>query len=203
MNYTNQFTLPLFFLFLSLLISCDEKPQLDTKAISKEVKNRKITRVSQADILELASGRGNILVSEIEVNWKKALKNGLEEKGKEYSKKFCIVPFIPGIDTILQKATSIKKLGWLNNGKFDKPDSLEIQIREAYSYNVEHNISLAQNVQRYGKEYVLYTSPIKLDDKMCFHCHSSEVPETSKNNYTGFWSIKFSKKQLIESKIKP
>ena len=190
------------FIFICLITfstSCEEESEINTKEISKEVKKRKIKKVSPSDLLSLAEIKGANTVESLEKNWKEALKEGLEVKGKEYAKKFCIVPFIPGFDTISKNCTSIKKLGNnLNIAK--KADSLEKIILEAYNYNQENNIPLTSNIQREGEKFILYSSPIFYDDASCTNCHSSQNPkENLQKKYVGFWSVKFSKKLLLES----
>src|SRR5690606_10852118 len=122
--------------------SCDQKMDIDTKAISREVKNRKIKRVAEVDILHLADEKGKKTVAILEKSWQSALKNSLDEKGKEYAKKFCIVPFIPKYDSLAKFSESIRKIGSDYTTAKSKPDSIDVLIAEAYQYNRENNVPL-------------------------------------------------------------
>ena len=68
------------FLIIIFVLSCDQKTELDTKAISREVKSRKIKRIAEVDILDLAGQKGKKTVAIIEKNWHSALKNSLDER---------------------------------------------------------------------------------------------------------------------------
>ena len=183
-----------------LLFSCEEKPKLNTKEIVKEVKNRTIKRITPTEIIEKVNNEGELVVVAIEKNWTMALNNGLEEKGKEYAKKFCIVPFIPGYDTIASADITIKKIG---KGAFNQPkklDPFEKQILEAYQYNIEHHLAIEPTTQKSGEAHMLYTSPIFAKEKMCLQCHSNNQGFTDfkEGEFAGMWSVKLLKKSIIQ-----
>lgn len=182
-----------------LLFSCEEKKKLDTKKISSEIKSRKIRRITPSEILNTADLTGKKMVAGIEHNWLEALQLGMESKGVEYTKKFCIVPFIPGYDTIVTEGMEIKKIGRNNLKMPGKLTSLEKQLLDAYLYNVEQKIPLTGNLQKEGEDYLLYTSPIYFKEDICLQCHKKEGGETAfkKGDFAGIWSVRLSKKKLI------
>jgi hypothetical protein len=183
-----------------LLLSCEEKTKLNTKEIVKEVRNRQIKRVTPSEIIEKVNDEGALIVASIEKNWLDALNFGLENKGVEYTKKFCIVPFIPGYDTIAGPEVAIRKLGMSALSHPEKLDKFEKQILEAYQYNVEKKIPLLPNTQKIGEKYLLYSSPIFVKDKMCLQCHSNnqKYGDFKDGGFAGIWSIKILKKSIIQ-----
>jgi hypothetical protein len=187
-----------FSVMLLVTVSCREKSHVDTKVISQEVKNREIKRVTQADLLQEASLAGSAVVKAIEQNWIYALDNGIENKGVEYSKKFCIVPFIPGYDTIAGEEIVIRKIGRGNKRGIMAADTTEQQLVAAYEYNVDHQLPLSPNVQ-VKDTYLLYTSPIVFNKKMCYQCHGARETgkEENNNNFAGIWSVKIARKKLV------
>ena len=198
--HIKSYHLSVLIIILGLTSSCHEKSKLDTKKIVKEIKNRKIKRITPAEIVDKVDSEGESKVKSIEKNWLSALNSGLENKGLEYTKKFCIVPFIPGYDTIATPGVTIKKIGKDALLRSAKLELFEKQILEAYQYNVEHAIPLLPNTQKSGQDYMLYTSPIFAKEKMCLQCHSdqSKISKFKEGEFAGMWSVQFKKKNLIE-----
>lgn len=183
-----------------LLCACEQQTQLNTKEIVREVKSREIKRVTSTEIMEEVNSEGAQVVASIQKNWLEALEFGMENKGKEYSKKFCIVPFIPGFDTIADQNTTIKKIGLSSVSQPRKVDNIEKQLLEAYQYNVENGIALKANTQKSGDTYMLYTSPIFANEKMCLECHSNNqgYADFKQGGFAGMWSVKILKKSVIQ-----
>lgn len=201
-----KYTPLLLGLFL-LFASCENK-QIDTKGVREELKNRKIRRITEVEILTEADQIGSFTITKLNSIWEEKLKDKAS-LSHSISKN--------ELDSLL-KNDSLRSVASLNfiSTKSSNGTELEKSLLDSYSYSAENNLPLAPNIQKAGQEYLLYTSPIILNDKACLSCHGepgkdndsetlkkltakSGAPVNKKlNDFLGMWSVKIDKKELVK-----
>ncbi|TAF64263.1 MAG: hypothetical protein EAZ55_11780 [Cytophagales bacterium] len=123
----------IYFSFLLIFLGACEDPfenGYDRKAIAQEVKNRKIKKISEGQLLEFTQTLGNQLVVLLEKN---------DAKAQELLQKY---------ET---KANFFLFKG--ENKKF--VFSKEKEILEAYQYNIEKGLPIESNIQNIVKEQII------------------------------------------------
>ncbi|GAA4827541.1 hypothetical protein [Algivirga pacifica] len=136
------------FLLLPLLIfSCDIKPpeNIDTKALSKEIKSRKLRKIADADISQKAYEVG------------KELSKTVREQQENLS---CV-------DNILldqEWDTYVDKIEVICEQPKDQP--VISSLYEAYNYNLKEGIEMTENLQEVSDTTFLYTIPMVKDGQL-------------------------------------
>ncbi len=210
------------FLLASLIIcSCDSgQERWQSKELKKEIASRKLKRVSEADILGLASELGNMIATEAQKRLGSQLKKSLQNGGPVEAIRFCNVNAYPLLDSFRNSYNvEIRRVSLRIRNPNDTPSEMEAQILDAYQYNIENDIPLDDNLQKIGDTAILFSRAIVLNNGMCLKCHGNteneiqpEVQEIIQELYKndkatghsigelrGMWSIIFKKKDLVLS----
>lgn len=181
----------------------------DTKAVNKEMRSRKIRRITAAQILDKANEIGNTSVK----RFQNALLQGISHEGD--SLKSCTTIFNRNKDTIgLPEQSSVKRiLLRRDDGLIAKFGAMEQQLIEAYRYNLRNKLEMSSNIQKEGDSIVFYTAPISLSAS-CMSCHgrnkvqenilSKKYPHDTLTGYKvndviGIWCFRLNKKAVVLS----
>ncbi|MFL5729295.1 MAG: DUF3365 domain-containing protein [Cytophagaceae bacterium] len=207
----------LFFilLFLAALTSCDEKP--DTTGVSEEIRNRKIRKISDADILSGAEVKGLKIVLFSQKKITMNVENAFNREGLAKAMEYCSLKNNPWIDS-LEKAEFVKlrRVSLHPRNPENLPDSTERVLLEAYEYNVKNKISRNSHTPEIGDRTILFTAPILIENS-CLKCHGikgkdikdtdykliqEKYPQDQAANYrleelVGMWSVVIDKKEFI------
>jgi len=186
------------FCSVMLLTACDGigsgEQQIDRESIREEMEQREIRRVLPAELVEAAYERGAALSQqalEIAIDTRQTKSGTIQGQGDFLSAAG------KRIDS-LAKAENVD-IRWVN---IDTDTALlgekERQLWEAYLYNMENELPVNDNVQRLGDEEYLYTRPLSLSPALRKKIIGSEETE-SPIGFLGMWSIRISKKRLIQS----
>jgi hypothetical protein len=219
MKITNMKSLKFLILLIPLVISCNPE-KVDTKGVQKELKEQKIKKVSEGEIISLSESIGEQIISKVqtEISFKldSALKNGNFDSALKYCKlsNYPLVSrFEKEYELELTRTTFSNK--WRNAKS--TPDAYQIQILDAYSYNLENEIPSFNNVQE-KDEKILFNAPILLNQQVCLRCHGTvgkdltqkeyqtilaQYPQDKSinhkmNDFLGMWALKFSKRAIIK-----
>ncbi|MES2730807.1 MAG: DUF3365 domain-containing protein [Bacteroidota bacterium] len=192
---------------------------VDTKAMADEVKNREIKHITQAQLDETANEWGNHVAQTAQKDLAEVLTAALAKYPLEEAAAFCRVKSLYKADSLSQSYKALLNRSSLR--ELNKPTKLtetERQVLDAYLYNAENKLPQRPNVQRLEDKYLLYTTPIVLDNPLCFRCHG-EVGENltsidqrklmtrykldslvnrKENSLLGMWRIAFEKKEMIK-----
>lgn len=134
------------FALLLLATSCDRE-KLDTKEFAKELKSKKIKRVTEGEIIANAQKLGDILSDTL---------NLLFDQQK------CELQRLPVVQTFIKEFDA--KVNIYSDRDTSTMDSLTKQVFQATSYGIGINATEARkpNLQNLKNEYWLYSRPLKL-----------------------------------------
>lgn len=201
---------------LIILIGCDQSRPVKNEAMKEEIASREIKRISEAEIINEAYSEGKEIAQKSEDYLEGKSKNALEDTIPTTIRKSQIF-WIHNMDSISKAFnTEVNILGISGSGRNISP--MELELLDAYRYNVEQNIELADNIQKTDKNFFLYTKPLIIKNSSCLSCHgkpneevneltlksleenypTSKVTGYSLNEIIGMWSIKLSQKRIVQ-----
>ncbi|MFN3403342.1 MAG: DUF3365 domain-containing protein [Cytophagaceae bacterium] len=206
----------LIFMFIGL-VACDGT--VDTRGISEEIQKRKIQRVTEADLMNLAQEKGQKIVDSSMRMIFKTLDSLTKAGNISTAIPYCseVRPQVKSIGDFYG-AHYIRRTSLKIRNPENKPDSLEISLLDSYEFNKENNLELSSNLQSLKKgSEILFTSPIIIPSGICLNCHGNpdkeitpevlaeirkKYPEDKAVNYQvgdlrGMWSIRFLRKDLL------
>jgi hypothetical protein len=197
------------------LFSCDEKP--DTTGVSQEIKNRKIRKISDVDILAGAETKGIRLTLFTQKKISMKVEEAFNKESFEKAMEYCALSKNTFIDSI-EKAEFIKirRVSMKPRNPENVPDSTEKTLLEAYHYNIINKISKNPHPPLIQDRTILFTCPI-LIETTCLKCHGvpgkdikeadykiikEKYPKDQAVNYrleelVGMWSFVMDKKEFI------
>jgi hypothetical protein len=207
-------------IFATLCFACNPD-KIDTRRVKKEIEDRKIKKIPEGEIISTADSTGNAIVEALQKIISKRLDSALTKGNLEGAIPFCVLSNYPEKSQIEQSLhATISRTSFpdrLMNPK-NAPDELQKQLLEAYSYNLEKNLSLFSNVQVLPKE-IAFFKPIFLTEKQCLKCHGtpgkdlteaeyqkllsqypgSKSTKLKMNDFMGMWTVKFDKAEFIKN----
>ena len=137
-------------LIILLVAACSvPEDRIDRSALAKEMRGRKLKRVTDAQIIGLAAEEGAKIVSRLE--------------------PLLIIPADGNCDAIringLLQSEIVSEYQFICREEPDMhPKTLEVW--RAYCHNVEQNIAIGENIQKLGTEQLLYTKPLVREGKL-------------------------------------
>ncbi len=207
-------------LILILTWSCGNDKKVDSKAVREEIENRKIKKVTEAEIVKRVHEIGNEITLTAKKTLGKKLKSAIQNGGVENAISFCNLNAMPLVDSLSNKfGAEIKRVSLKARNPNDLPDKLEMELLEAYAYQWKDSIPLQTNVQALEGNKYLFTKPMLIDNTLCLSCHGTiengllkETKEFIKSKYPndkatgykigdlrGIWSITIPKKKVVLS----
>jgi hypothetical protein len=162
-----------FVLLFALLIVTACSPEQDPrrrKFISDELKNRKIKRVTDSQLLGAANGFGKTAVDKLQTE----LLNNYEA-GKPFD---CQANSYIKAKLNLQYVLTYRIVCQAQQALFEK----EKQLWQAYEYNTQKELELTDNLQKIDGEAIIYTSPITLNGQL-----------------VGMWTVVLDKKEIVKN----
>ena len=213
---------PFWILLLFLLAACDTGSQrhINREALQEEMRNREPKKLSEAQIIGEAHRQGREIAEKAQQELLRTLKKAIQEGGISHAVQFCNLQAFPLTDSLsTQYGAEVQRTSLQLRNPANAPDELEQQLLEAYEYNAEQGLPLEPNVQREGREYLLYTQPIVIGSELCLNCHGVAekdiAPETlqqlnslypqdkargyKSGDFRGMWSIKLPQKKVVNA----
>lgn len=205
---------------LLLLFACSTDRRPDGSAVQDEMAAREPKKVTEPEILELASKAGAEIAVQAKTTISGNLMAALMEGGMEYAIGFCNLKANPIVDSLQVKyGARIRRVTMKVRNPQDAPDETEGPILEAYATAAADSLPLGDHVQLLGDGEVLFTRPIVIDNALCLSCHGTpgqELTEETRNlikkyypndqatgyrmgELRGMWSIRMQKSALIRS----
>lgn len=209
-----------FAFILSLSLSCTNDKKVDSRAIKEEIENRKIKKVTEAEIVAKVHELGDEIALKTKKALGKKLKNAIQNGGVENAISFCNLNAMPLVDSLSSKfSAEIRRVTLKARNPNNHPDNLERELLDAYAYQWKDSIPLQTNVQALEGSKYLFTKPILVDNTLCLGCHGttengllketldfikSKYPNDKATGYEigdlrGIWSITISKKKVVLS----
>lgn len=202
--------------FVASLTSCDPKEKVNAPGLREEVENRKIKRITEAEIQQRALVMGDSFALIAEKTLGHALKTVITEQGVSQAIDYCHInayPLLSGLQT--DNGIEIRRVSFKNRNPENVPDDIEKQLLEAFQYSAEHNIDVSSSVQQHNEDYY-YVKPIYTKG-LCLNCHGNPNEQIASENveklnmvypddkatgysideFRGMWSIKIPKKQIV------
>lgn len=170
-------------------VGCDDLNQSEknTQAIKEAIKSREIKKVSDADILtkgeQLGSSLGRDATKPLMMNFA-----GIKENQTLDTLQRLAAAWSDSISLVKPE-----QIVFVSSKEKEGISNLEIQLIEAYEYNLEHNLPAKGAVQFVnGKERVLFTYPLVINKDTCPSCLQEDG-----SKLLGMWSIEFTVKEIV------
>lgn len=192
---------------------------IDGQAVKEEIKQRRIQRVNEGELLEKALETGKVIQAGVQSALQQQLKTAIEEGGVPHALAFCSITAIPLTDSMSKLyGAQVRRVSHKPRNSMHQPDSTEAIYLDGYLYNVEQRLPLEENVQILrATEEILYTAPIVISSPLCINCHGISGKQITEetlallrdrypndqavgfalNDFRGMWSIRMSRKALI------
>jgi hypothetical protein len=210
----------IFILLLITLWKCTSDQRVDSRAVKEEIENRKLKKISEAEILVKVLELGNMVSAQAQQTLGKNLQEAIQQGGVQHAISFCNVNAMPIVDSLSKiHDASIRRVSFKTRNPVDQPDEIERALLEAYEFQWKDSIPLNANVQKIDDERYLFTKPIFVDNALCLVCHGKpengllletdefikkEYPDDQATGYEigdlrGMWSIILPKKLIVQS----
>ncbi len=213
-------SLSIFLLAFILFWNCSADKRVDSQAVKEEIEDRKLKKISEAEILVKVLELGNLVSAESKQTLGKNLQEALQQGGVSHAISFCNVNAMPIIDSLSKSYNAtIRRVSFKTRNPLDQPDEIERALLDAYEFQWKDSIPLNANVQKLGDDRYLFTKPIFVDNALCLVCHGKpengllnetaeflkkEYPDDQATGYEigdlrGMWSITLPKKNIVKS----
>lgn len=204
-----------------LIIGCgnpESQQGLITKDVAKELDEREIRVISEAEIVERAFEYGRKVADSAQASLIQELMQAIEAGGITNAIDYCNVNALPLLQSMSDEyGVEVRRASNRWRNPQDQPNEAEMPLLEAYEYNMENGLELTDNVQKIGTDYILYTKPIVIGSGLCLNCHGientqvqAETLEALQEKYPndnalnhemgdlrGMWSIKIARRKLV------
>lgn len=208
-------------IILLIISACGDTGErgIDSQEVKQEIQNREIKYITQPQIIDAASKRGQLIADTLQQALIRQMQKAVAENSLLEAAKYCNLQQLAAYNQLQEKHTAIIKRVRLKGQKEGiQLNEMEKQLLDAYQYNQENKLPLENNVQKSGTEQVLFTSPILLNNAVCLKCHGKVGTELSEKDYQtlqatynmdslinyplnqpiAIWSILFQRKALIK-----
>ncbi|MCS7019909.1 MAG: hypothetical protein RMJ87_12605 [Cytophagales bacterium] len=157
-------SLGVWLLFVCLIACTPQQDHTDRTALAKEMRGRKLKRVTDAQVISMAAEEGMRVVAQL--------------------KPLLVIPASGNCDSIringMLKNEVVAEYRFVCRPEPNMPSKV-LEVWKAYTYNAQHNLTVAENIQKLDDpQLLLYTSPVVHNGK-----------------FIGMWSIVLSKKEMI------
>ncbi|GAB3324117.1 hypothetical protein GCM10027299_21140 [Larkinella ripae] len=179
------FALLVFLPGLAFFSGCSPDRNQNTKELAQEMNDRKIKRVTDAQLTTTVDEWGKALVKTA----RKALTAELTKKPG--SPAPCSLDGIPVIQKLeSQYAVTIDLLSARDTANAVL-DAKERELLAAYRYNALNNLEQIDNIQKVNDTLFVYNSPVSTDDPICKTCtDQAALPFV-------IWRVVFKKREVI------
>jgi hypothetical protein len=208
------------FLIFALFVACNPD-KVDTRKVKEELKNQKIKKISEGEILGQAESEGIKITDSLQKLISSKLDSALAKGDVENAIPFCILGNYSLVKR-LEKTynASITRTTFADKLRNEKnaPDTHQKEILDAYLYNIEKGLPFFIDVQAKDKE-IGFNAPIILTENNCLRCHGSVGKDLSdkeyqkilsfypkdklinmkKKDFMGMWTVKFNKTEFIKN----
>ena len=174
-------------LSIVILQACTTEERVGNKELAREIKNNKIKRITNTQLVSTVDEWGKTLVSIAD----KAVTNAIE-KNPENARTLCTkVEELPVIAALHQEYGVAFRL--LSSADLNNPSLTpkERELLDAYLYNAENNLPQSDNVQTLNDTLLVYNAPLTPTHVICQKCFGSQQTPLV------VWSIRFNKREVV------
>ena len=177
-----------FCLLLAFIISsCNLNDGVkQTRALAEEIKNSKIKRVTNEQIITIVDGWGQRITKQIEIE----LTTSLTKQPSEAA-KLCNLENLPLLDSLSKKYDVTISLLTTKDLKNNNLSAKEKEVLDAYLYNAENKLPQISNIQKIGDTVLVYNAAIPAKSLICERCVEKNLSPLA------VWSIRFMKREVI------
>lgn len=186
----------IFILSIFFLAACNQaREQVDQQAVRKEMEQREIKRVLPGEIMDAAYRQGDTIATMTQQQLLDQYQHADSTSGLA---EFFRIQVSNYTDVLTKKYQA--DIRWISpeDTTNQQLSSWEKQILSAYIYNVAQHLEVSHNVQHLADENYLYTKPVFLDDTLKKELEEQQLTSDSAQ-FLGMWSIKLSKKVIIQN----
>lgn len=145
------------FLLIGFLFSACENKKLNTKQIAREIEDRKIKRVTEADLTEAGYEQGEQALKKADSLWK-----ALPEQEKA---ALIVQDNFEPLEKTLSEQYGAEKIRIIDiKNPQEKLSKEEQTAAEAYAYSLKQKIPLEKNVYA-EEEKIVFTTPLMLSEE--------------------------------------
>ncbi|RAJ98044.1 hypothetical protein LX87_02952 [Larkinella arboricola] len=172
-------------LTIAFFSSCGLDQNQSSKELAREMNDRKIKRVTDAQLTVTVDDWGKAIVQ----TSRKALTTELAKKSND--KSLCSLEGIPAIQKLeKQYAVSIDLLSSKDTAN-QALDAKERELLLAYRYNALNKLEQIDNIQKVHDTLFVYNSPVPVDDIICKTCTDDAALSFV------IWRVTFKKREVI------
>lgn len=175
-------------LFSSLLLSCNPERVKYTKELKQEMADKKIKRITNADLVETVDNFGERITAVIQ----KELTTQLQQTTNPAERaKLCQLQNLPRTKAIEDRyAITIQLLSGADvPNKSLSPK--EREVLDAYLYNAEQKLPQISNIQKIGDTLYVYNAAVPTDNIICQTCFGTQKTPLA------VWRLVFPKREIV------
>lgn len=171
-----------------LLLSCNPERVKYTKELKQEMADKKIKRITNADLVETVDAFGERITAVIQ----KELTTQLQQTSDPAERaKLCQLQNLPRTSAIENRyAIDIRLLSGA-----DVPDKAldpkEREVLDAYLYNAEQKLPQISNIQKVGDTLYVYNAAVPTDNIICQTCFGTQETPLA------VWRLVFPKREIV------
>ncbi len=202
-------------------MSCDDKSRISNPNVREEIRARKPVKLSAGQITEGGLALGSTLSKQIEdawiSRWDSAMASG---EPLALLTEFCKIETLPVYKQITDnQEVEINRSALQPINPAHEAKDLSLELAEAYQYNIDNNLPLTANLQKYNENQFLVTSPITVNRSYCISCHGhsaqlatgieqkfskdysaerSEAIKMEQGSLVGLWNVSFPRSMVVK-----
>lgn len=171
-------------LIVILLAACNPEPAQNSKALAQEMRDRKIKRVTPAQLAGTVDEWGKAVVAEAQT----ALTAELTKRG---DKSLCQPTRLAAVRRLEKLYAARIDLVSAGDVKNESLPAKEREILDAYLYNAEQKLAQTDNVQKVADTLFVYNAAVPADNVICRTCtDNAALPFV-------VWRVVFNKREVI------
>lgn len=178
-------TLLVFHSFTFLFLSCNPERLKQTDALKQEMADKKIKRVTNADLNERVDAWGKQIAELAQNELETKLKAGISPDS------VCELRQLPKTAALAKRyALEIDLLGPLDiqNSKLAPK---EREVLDAYLYNAENKLPQQANIQRIADTLYVFNTAVPTESPICKACFGDQKQPLA------VWRLAFTKREII------
>jgi hypothetical protein len=175
-------------LLITLFISaCDLNNGVkQTRALSEEIRNSKIKRVTNEQVVTIVDDWGQRITNKIEAE----LTNSLTKQPAK-TIELCQLQNLPLLDSLSKKYDVTISLLTTNDLQNDNLSAKEKEVLDAYLYNAENKLPQISNIQKIGDSVLVYNMAVPTASIICKKCIEKSLTPLA------VWNVRFLKREVI------
>ncbi|WP_234736452.1 hypothetical protein [Tellurirhabdus bombi] len=169
------------------MISCNSERVQNTRELAQEMNNRKIKRITSAQLTSTVDEWGKAVVKSAE----KIVADELAKAEPKRAKELCNPEKLAAIQKLEKQFGVQINLLRASDAKNVALPAKERELVDAYLYNAKQKLSQSDNIQPIGDTLLIYNAAVPTENIICKTC-SDEASQPF-----AIWRVVFSKSEVI------